>query len=135
MARCVCLVRGALKASYVNCQTGDDVADRVIVLRSVNCMEILRVGEGLYRVVAATDGVVGAVFEEGAEVVCVQREGRKYFPQVVDDAYGDGVPEFIVAKRFLNAACVDRVACDVNLDCISARNTASFFREGVITWK
>lgn len=139
-ARYMSLVEGELDAGFFRKSSVAAVADRVVVLNSVNCLEVVKVGKNIYRVVSGEKPETGStlantVFKDVKNAVSLERRKRVYYPAPIRNLHGTGAPDFILGTRFLNAACVDRVGNDVNLDLLSARNTASFFRDGVATWK
>lgn len=139
-ARYVSLVKGELKPEFFKKSHASSVATHVTVLNSVNCSEVLRVSDNVYRISSGEDPEKGTsslstIFKDTSKMVSLERAKRPYYPAPIRNISGAGSPGFILGTRFLNAACIDRVANDPNLDVLSARNTASFFRDGVATWK
>lgn len=138
-AKYTALVKGKLKSSYVKKSSVDGLGRKTSVLNSVNCSEIVQAGDDLWCVTVGEKPVNGSsvaasLFEEIEEVVWVERERRCYGPEALN-VDGAAAPSLVLGTRFINASCVDRIANDVNLDCLSARNTASLFRDGVAAWK
>jgi len=75
------------------------------------------------------------MFESTSSVETLERVARPYKIKPLRVLDGVSSPSFIWGTKFLNAACVDRICNDVNMDCLAAKNAASFFRNGVATWK
>ncbi|KAI0561302.1 hypothetical protein FGB62_87g088 [Gracilaria domingensis] len=140
VARYTAIVTGTLNADYVRQSSENDLPTLLTVLNSVNCAEIQRVEPGMWRVVTGeeptkTSNIIQALFSSVENIVAYQNPQRPYNCTTLVDLNGPQAPSFILGTRFLNAACVDRVANDINIDCLSAINTASFFNDKVATWK
>lgn len=139
-ARHISLIEGELNAGFFNKTSAAMMADRVLVLNSVNCLELVKVGKDIYRVVSGEKPEKGSsladtMFKEVRAMASIERKKPVYHPAPLRNLHGSEAPDFILGTRFLNAACVDRIGNDVSLDLLSAKNTASFFRDGVATWK
>lgn len=139
-ARYVSLVEGDLNPDFFKKSTENGVPDRVMILNSVNCAEIMKLSPGVYRILSGEkpqqgSSVATTLFKNVRSVVSLERPKRTYKPTPLRNLHGSEAPEFVLGTRLLNAACVDRVANDPSLDVLSARNVASFFRDGVATWK
>eukprot|EP00178_Gracilaria_changii_P021177 TRINITY_DN63057_c0_g1_i1.p1 TRINITY_DN63057_c0_g1~~TRINITY_DN63057_c0_g1_i1.p1 ORF type:complete len:550 (+),score=63.88 TRINITY_DN63057_c0_g1_i1:389-2038(+) len=138
--RYAAVVKGTLNAEYVRMSSEDDLPTTVTVLNSVNCAEIHRVEPGMWRVITGeeptrTSNVIRTLFTEVESIVAYDIPKRPYTCTSLAEPNGAEAPSFILGTRFLNAACIDRIANDINLDCLSAMNAASFFNDDVATWK
>lgn len=139
-ARYVSLVKGELNPKFFKKSDASSVATHVTVLNSVNCSEVLRVSDEVYRVSSGEMPEEGTssfttVFKDASKMISFERTRRPYYPAPIRNINGAGSPGFVLGTRFLNAACIDRVANDPSLDVLSARNAGSLFRDGVATWK
>lgn len=140
VARYISLIKGEVKPQFFNKSRASSIASHVTVLKSPNCSDVKRVADGVYRVASWEkpehgSSLLSTVFQGATDIVSIERRPRRYHPAPIRNLDGVGAPSFILGTRFMNAACVDRIANDPNLDILSARNTASFFRDGVANWK
>lgn len=136
------LVMGRLRAGFFRAGSAAGVADETAVVGSGHVSAVARVGNGdeMWRVsgdVGVQNGsnVGKAVFEEIQKVQSIVRPTRPYELVPLREVNGRMAPTLILGTRFLNLAAVDRIANDVSLDVLAARNAGSFFRNGVVSWK
>lgn len=139
-ARCMAIVVGNLKASYFRRRSPAAVATHSFVLNSIDCAEVTRVGPRVYRVLCADkldkdSELVQNLFESVERINSWERAPARYFATPMRSINGRDVPAIVLTTRIINAAATDRVGNHVEIDCLSARNTASLFKEGTITWK
>ena len=139
-AKSVNLVKGNLRSQYLRQDHTNTVASSTTVVNSVNCSQIVRVGDDEWLVTACDTLATGSatadvLFESVEKIVSFEQAPRYGCSTPITHEHGDDVPTFVLGTRFLNAACTDRIANDINLDVLSAKNTASFFRNVVADWK
>ncbi|PXF48908.1 hypothetical protein BWQ96_01250 [Gracilariopsis chorda] len=140
VAKYTAIVKGVINADYLRKSSPSALPTFTTVLNSVNCTEIQRLEPDVWRVVTGErptkdSNVIATLFQSVQSIISYDNPQRPYGCAALEELDGSHAPTFILGTRFLNAACVDRVANDFNLDCLSAMNTASFFKEGVAIWK
>lgn len=140
VAKYTAIVKGTIESEYARQSSPHDLATLTTVLNSINCTEIQRLESDVWRVVTGekpteTSSVIKTLFTKVLDITHWEHTQRRYSCTAIPHLNGAQAPSFILASRLLNAACVDRVANDINIDCLSARNTASFSKEGVAAWK
>lgn len=140
VSKFVSLVRGEIKPSYFRLSRPSDMSEKTYILNSVNCSEVQRLENDVWKITSSepveeASSVCDALFKSVTETNAMQRSERRYSCTPLRETGGGSVPDVIISKRFINAAAIDRIANDVNADCLAARNAASFFKHGVITWK
>lgn len=140
VAKFTSLIKGNIRALYVARASPDALATRTTILNSVNCSKIIRVQNDNWCISSSEaptkdPNVVSSTFEHMEDVVILERAPRAYGCTPLREAGGRDEPELILGRRLLYAACIDRVANDVNLDILSARNASSLFRNGVADWR
>lgn len=140
VSKYVALVRGDIKPQYVAKSHQCYMPTTIMVVDSINCSEICRVGERAWRIATGemptlNCSVLDSLFSHVEDVVFLKAGPRAYDCAPLHSVNGAQAPGLVLGTRFLNAACIDRVGNDVNLDCLAARNAASFFRHGAATWK
>eukprot|EP00737_Agarophyton_chilense_P001841 gb/GEZJ01002082.1/.p1 GENE.gb/GEZJ01002082.1/~~gb/GEZJ01002082.1/.p1 ORF type:complete len:551 (+),score=54.55 gb/GEZJ01002082.1/:147-1799(+) len=140
VARYTAIVKGALNASYFRMSSPNDLPTSVTVVNSVNCSEIQRIEPDTWRIVTGeepsrTSNAIRLLFTSVESIFVYEHPKRPYSCAPLPELNDSHAPSLILGNRFLNAACVDRVANDINLDCLSAINVASFFDDEVATWK
>jgi len=133
------LVIGDLKKSYFGRKI---IARHTSIINSMDFSEIIRVGRRKWRVVSSSriDGKndkrnLDKMFENVEKVISWERKQCNHVCTPLRDINGGDIPAFILGKRIINAAAIDRVGNHVEIDCMAARNTASFFKPGFVTWK
>lgn len=139
-ARYVSLVHGNIKSSFFRLSSPRDMPDKMYVLNSVNCSEVVRISYELWKVTSAEPAEKGTslcrtLFDNVKRSVVIDRPIRKYPVSPLRNVNGPLCPDLILGRRFVNVAAIDRVCNDVNLDCIAARNAASLFRADAVNWK
>lgn len=139
-AKYVSLVHGRIKASFFRLGSPQNMPDVMYVLNSVNCSEVVRIAENVWRVTSAegvvkNSSVARSLFEDFEGSAVVERPARAYSASPLRNLKGSGAPGLIIGRRFVNVAAIDRVCNDVNMDCIAARNAASFFLTDAVTWR
>lgn len=139
-AKYVGVVQGKLKGEWFKKSDEKGVADYVQVVKSVNCSEVKRVGDGKWRVLTSESVQKGSsaldiLFTKVNAVNCVERRRGRFGPRLVKGVADKGIPDLVLGTRLLNAACIDRVGSDVTLDVLAARNAASLLKNSVATWK
>lgn len=138
-AACMSLVVGDLQAAYFSRRTASSVATRNYVVNSVDCSEVVRVAPRVYLVISADkldekSELVSNLFDSVDHIKSWERSPGRYIASPIRTRDGPDVPAIVIASRFLNAAAIDRIGDHVELDCLAARNAASFFKEGVVKW-
>lgn len=136
----VSLVRGDLKGSFFGLSSSKGMLDRTYVLNSVNCSEVVRVQDDVWKVTGAEKVKHGSsmfrtMFTDVKDFVATKRPTRKYHISPLTKVNGNTVPNVILGRKFINVAAVDRVCSDVNIECAAARNAASLLRTGVAEWR
>ena len=139
-ARYMSIIRGELDPSYFRKSRASSLAIETIVLNALDCAQIVRLSDNIWRVLSSqrldsTSELVIKLFKSTEKIVSWERAQRRYVASPMRDINGADVPAFILGKRLIYAAAIDRVANHVEIDCIGARNAASLFKTGNITWK
>lgn len=136
----VSLIRGDLKSSFFGLGSSKGMLDRTYVLNSVNCSEVERVQDDVWKVSGSEklkrgSSMFQTMFTDVKNFVATERPTRKYHISPLTKVNGNTVPNVILARKFINVAAVDRVCSDVNIECAAARNAASLLRAGVAEWR
>lgn len=139
-AKFVSLVRGEIKPSFFRMGSSKNISDQTYILNSVNSSEVVRISDNTWKITSSEEAstnssVCGSIFDNVTETISYERPSRRYSTSPLRNLHGVSAPDLILARRFVNVAAIDRVCSDINMECIAAKNAASLFRTGVITWK